>query len=214
MSDVALTAREQTIALLIKELAEQLGHMPVHAEFVDADLKPLYSAASNGRGMPFYAELLGLEPQRASTASVYWTDERMLEGLRELADSIGRLPVRGDFVAAGEDILYKALTTSEHGYGYYASQLDARRTPLSRGGDGAYWTRERVEEELLGFLAAHGLRRIPTAGFFREHDATRLHRAARSTGGLMTWHQRVAGSDFQRALRLRENDDAGPSPQQ
>jgi len=202
-----LTAREQDIARRIGELAEQLGHMPVHGEFVAAGLKPLYSAASNGRGMAFYARLLGYKLAVASTAGVHWTDERLLHELQALAEAVNRVPVRGDFVEVGSDSLYHALTSHEHGYGHFARCLRLPPSPLSRA-NGPYWTHERVEAELLDFLSEHGLRRIPTAAFFRDHARTTLHRAVRSTGGIKRWHERVAGADFQRALRAREQDAA------
>jgi len=174
---------------------------PTHREFREVGLGGLYSKLLQEQTLEPWAREIGIDPP-ASTRhrsrprrshprpakprerpDRRWTDERIT---RELAAFLGdreEWPSYSEFVASGYKRLYQAVLN--HGGTHYWAQRMHVRWVVRYGGQGQYWTEERLRARLAEML--HNRESWPSSAEFQAAGEQRLLMAVRRRGGIGYW---------------------------
>jgi len=178
--------RHWTDERLRDELVRFLGdrtEWPSQREFRQSGQGALLSAVNRHGGIGRWTKKLGLVTPQPGGAS-YWSDERVLAGLRVFVGKRTLFPSESEFALAGKRPLLRAAI-ARGGLGRWAAEL---RCTVRTQGRPELWPEERIHRELAP-LVTDG--HWPTKSEFRQAGRLDLHAAIQRRGGAAHWASRL-----------------------
>jgi hypothetical protein len=125
----------------LKKVKEKIGHFPTQTELSTLGRMDLQGAITKYGGSNKFRELLGEELLRVPDG--FWTEEKILKGLKTVKNEIGHFPVQKELSAMGRADLSVAI--SRHGGSNKFRELLGEELLQAPAG---FWTEEKTLEEL------------------------------------------------------------------
>jgi hypothetical protein len=156
-------------------------HWPGYTAFARSGRSRLYHQMTLWGGPYHWAPLLGL---RLGRRAVHWNETRIHAALIPLLRGRENWPTNQEFRQAGLGSV-RAAAVRHGGIEHWAGVFELKITKLGH----REWTTEKIERDLLAFVAEQG--RYPATTEFFETGRTPLYNAICRTGGHKEWSRRL-----------------------
>lgn len=177
---------DKTILEELKKITTDMGRFPNTTDFIKMKRNDLVSAITKHGGTNKFRELLDEEP--LYTSDGYWTDETIIEQLKELIAKTGCFPLRNELYSIGMGGLANAI--SRHGgINKFRGLLNYNLNYNPAG----YWTYENTLKELKQIIAE--INHFPLQEELAIMKRADLSNAIRMWGGFNIFRS-VLGYDF------------------
>lgn len=87
---------EEQIISELKTIITKIGHFPIYSEIEKSHNTKLIAAIHTKGGINKFRTILGYDIPRKPKS--YWTDDKIIEGLREVINNLGHFPTRDELV--------------------------------------------------------------------------------------------------------------------
>lgn len=151
---------EYRIIETLAELQKELGHVPSYRELIKMNLKTLAKVIyKDGKSMPYYKEFLN------ETSPTKWNEEKILEELKQVAESFGRFPTTTELCERGYAGLVGYIHKNGNSIHDYANKIGYEATQKPIG----YWKDfENVKKELQPIIDKNN-DKFPTQEMIRSN---------------------------------------------
>lgn len=164
--------------IIIEELTKiknEIGHFPTGKELINSQQYDLVNAIHRNGGILKFRKLLGDSPLRVSKG--YWTEETIIQELKEIKDKIGHFPTQIELANLGHSDLSTAI--SKHG-GLNKFRILFRYEPFHKPKD--YWSDETILQDLAKIKENIG--HFPTQNELKIMGRSDLVTAIAQNGGI------------------------------